>query len=400
MKIARFNSKAFSFPPSRIPAFPCQVQLKGDEKEPVLSARNTQTKHFRSFRRGRYALAEAYRLAGLKRHTSLLAPAYHCLTMLDGAVSLGADILLYPLRPDLSVELDELDRIVRDSSTPVRAMLATHFFGIVQNFENVKQWCDARDIVLVEDCSHVLFTEDFQTKGTGLFGTYVVSSPYKFVATQDGGLLYASESNLLKDVNTIHPGVIEELRGLKHVIENHWASRKMRIDVDEIDVELPCIPDTQGPPRESEVVQYDRPSYSFSEANIHKSALRSSEWLVRHAPVIEIACQRRKNFQRWAEAVAGLSNCRALYRDLADECVPYMFPLYLDYPDLHFNLLKQFGVPLCRWNSLVISDCKVSAQYRLHLIQLPCYQSLSDQQMEWMISAVSKVMVQPVGEAR
>lgn len=361
---------------------------------------HTRMEHFRSFRRGRYALAEAYRLSGLTRQTALLAPAYHCMTMLDGAVNLGADILLYPLRPDLSVEFDELDKIVRESSTPVRAMLTTHFFGIVQNLEIIKRWCDANDIVLIEDCSHVLFTERFQARGTGIFGRYVVSSPYKFVASEDSGLLYSPDSSLLMDINTTPPGLIEELRGLKHVAENHWACKKRQHNINEICTQLPSISNAQQPSVVFEVVDYDRPSYSFSQANIHKSALRSSEWLVRRAPVIEIARQRRKNYRRWVEAVAALPNCRALYRDLPDECAPYMFPLYLDNPDKHFIMLKQLGVPLCRWNSLVMSGCQVSAQYRLNLIQLPCHQSLSEIQMEWMISAVSQVMHQPVPEAR
>lgn len=382
-----------------MPAFPCRVQLRSGGQGDLSPTIRTHTGEFRSFRRGRYALAEAYRLAGLTRDTALLAPAYHCLTMLDGSVSLGADILLYPLRPDLSVDLDELDKIVRDYSKPIRALLATHFFGIIQDFHDLRQWCDARDVVLVEDCSHALFTEKFQASGTGVFGKYVVSSPYKFIACEDGGLLYASEGHLLNDVRTYHPSLTEELRGLKHVIENHRADRTMAPRVDEIGSQMANLSDAREAPADIEFIQYDRPSYSFAAANGRKSALRISEWLIRHSPLAENARQRRKNFLRWIEAVEDLPHCRALYGNLSEECAPYMFPLYLDHPDPHFNWLKQLGLPLCRWNSLVVSGCPVSAQYRLHLLHLPCHQSLSEEQMTWMIAAVQAVMRRPIPES-
>jgi len=398
LKIARFNSDAFRFPPSRAPAFPCRIQFKASWQRDSFPATRANTGVFRSFRRGRYALAEAYRLAGLTHETALLAPAYHCLTMLDGAVNLGADILLYPLRPDLSVDLDELDKLVRNYSRPVRVLLATHFFGILQDFRDIRQWCEAHDIVLVEDCSHALFTEEFQTRGAGVLGKYVVSSPYKFIACEDGGLLYAREGHLLNDVSTHHPSLTEELRGLKHVIDNHWADRTMPHGVDEINGQIASFSDLREPPADVEIVQYDRPSYSFSAANRTKSALRFSEWLIRHSPLAENARQRRANFLHWVEAVEGLPHCRALYGNLPEECVPYMFPLYLDHPDPHFNWLKRLGVPLCRWNNLVVSSCPVSDQYRLHLLHLPCHQSLSEEQMAWMIAAVQAVMRQPLPE--
>lgn len=401
MKIARFNSAAYTFPPSWVPTFPCLIQIQAGKQSDSFALIRTNAGAYRSFRRGRYALAEAYRLAGVTRDTALLAPAYHCLTMLDGAVSLGAEILLYPLRHDLSVDLDELNKVIHDSSRPVKALLATHFFGIIQNFDNLRQWCAERDIVLVEDCSHVLFTEEFQAKGAGVYGKYVVSSPYKFIACEDGGLLYASNGNLLEDVNvrTSPPSLVEELRGLKHVIENHWASRTPPPKIEEIGSQAASLFGVRNPSQDFEITEYDHPSYSYAVANRHKSALHLSKWLIRHSRLAENARQRRKNFLRWVEAVEGLPHCRALYRTLHEECVPYMFPLYLDHPDPHFNWLKQLGVPLCRWNSLVVSSCPASTQYRLSLLHLPCHQSLTEEQMAWMIAAVREVMNYPIPEA-
>ncbi|MBK8121806.1 MAG: DegT/DnrJ/EryC1/StrS family aminotransferase [Sulfuritalea sp.] len=88
------------------------------------------------------------------------------------------------------------------SPTPVKALLATHFFGIPQQLESLSAWCAKREITLVEDCSHVLFHEHHRPPGTGVCGGFVVSSPYKFVPSPDGGLLYSRQADRLDHLET------------------------------------------------------------------------------------------------------------------------------------------------------------------------------------------------------
>lgn len=94
-----------------------------------------------------------------------------------------------------------------------------------------------------------------------------------------------------------------------------------------------------------------------------------------------------------------MKNCRPLYGELPEGCIPYMFPLYIDHPDTHFPLLKYLRVPIWRWDSLAVSSNLVASDYRLHLIHLPCHQSLTEEQMAWMIAAVREVMNYPIPEA-
>ena len=139
--------------------------------------------------------------------------------MLDPALALNAEVHLYPLQADLSPDLVALDLLLARIQKPVKALLATHYFGIVRDFCGLRQWCVDRHIVLIEDCSHVLFTENFRAPGSGIHGQFVVSSPYKFFACDDGGLLYAPDACLLENVATRSATFFEELRGIKHVLE-------------------------------------------------------------------------------------------------------------------------------------------------------------------------------------
>ena len=58
--------------------------------------------------------------------------------MLDPAIRLGADILLYPLQADLSPDLPALAALVTDSEKPIAALLLTHYFGFCQDLGHMQ----------------------------------------------------------------------------------------------------------------------------------------------------------------------------------------------------------------------------------------------------------------------
>ncbi len=170
-----FDASACGFPTPRVPLLP--VGLDGVSR--ASGRRWAPANHFRHFARGRYALREAYRLAGVGPGGTLLAPAYHCRTMLDPALALGGHVALYPLHADLAPDLAALDVLADAAPVPVKVVLATHFFGISQDFTRLSAWCRQRGITLVEDASHAFFTEFHRPPGIGRYGDYVTSSPYK-----------------------------------------------------------------------------------------------------------------------------------------------------------------------------------------------------------------------------
>lgn len=323
----------------------------------------------------------------------LLAPAYHCLTMLDPAQNLGADVLLYPLRGDLAPDFAGLQKLLQDSTRPVKALLATHFFGFAQDFSGLKEWCAENGIVLVEDCSHAMFTEDFQAAGVGIYGDFVIASPYKFFPCADGGLLFARESARLIDVRTESPSLADELRGVWSLLRGAFAGNGSPCALAQIDARLAEFAGQRILAAEERIEQY-RVSHRFSRNETRKSSLRSSRLTVRTARCEDISRRRRAHYQRWVAGVATLPHCRVLFPQLPAECTPYMLPLYIAQPEPIFYWLKRLGFPIWRWDEMAVSDCPVAADYRLHLLHLPCHQSLSDAQMEWMLGTLKKTLGQ------
>ena len=342
--------------------------------------------------RGRYALGVAYRLAGLDRDGVLLAPAYHCVTMLDPALALNAEVHLYPLQADLSPDLVALDQLHARIRKPVKALLATHYFGIAGDFHRLGQWCVDRSIVLIEDCSHVLFTERFRAPGCGIHGQFVVSSPYKFFACDDGGLLYAADACLLDNVVTRSASLFEELRGIQHALERSRSTRRRVGDFASIDLRLADLSASAVGRGKHEIIERSAPSSLFSGLAAARASLRCSQFVAEHSSVNDNIRCRRENYERWVQAVAAVPNCHALFPILPADCAPYMFPLYIDYPDPHFYWLKHLGVPIWRWDEMADSGCPISQDYRLHLLHLPCHQALTEIQMDWMTAAIAKTL--------
>lgn len=387
-----FDPSPCNFPRPRVSILP-RIYIPADtEERNLVKGCVDYAGQGQLFSRGRYALGEAYRLAGLDCNSVLLAPAYHCVTMLDPALSLGAAVRLYPLTADLLPEPAALEVLASQPGKPVKVLLATHFFGFVRDLSWLKNWCEERDICFVEDCSHALFTERFQAHGAGQYGRFVASSPYKFFPSTDGGWLWAADAGVFTGPAPREARWVDELRAIKQRFDaerqpDYGHESRVRLDG-----ELAAILARSLVPGADEFRQRAAQSAQYDDELTRRSALRTSRWIINHASLSHMVERRRANYQYWLEAVADLQYCRPLYPELPADVVPYMFPLHIEFPMPHFYLLKQLAMPLWRWDEMAVSDCPVAADYRLHLLHLPCHQSLSADELAWMVVALRAVL--------
>lgn len=382
-----FDPSVCGFPPPRIPLLPTGLDCL------TLKAPGqwSPDEHFRHYSRGRYALTQAFRFAGIGPEATLLAPSYHCRTMLDPALALQGRVALYPLHADLSPDIAAIEALAATSLPRPAALLATHFFGIPQDFSTLARWCKSRSIILIEDASHALFCAQHHPAGIGTFGDFVVSSPYKFSPSPDGGLLWIRHPQGRTAPHPHAPGWTAELRGIKHTLDAARRSRKLRYDIERLHIELAVI--LAKPVNcAHEIRRPEGPSPSYRHRSETVAALRISRLVQRHADIDDIARRRRKNYRHLCEGLSGIQHCRPLFAALPDQSIPYMLPLLIDMPDPHFYYLKHLGMPIWRWDSVATSTCRVANDYRLRLLHLPCHQSLSDIQLDWMIEAVRLVV--------
>lgn len=356
---------------------------------PVVGAAGRSVEHFTSASRflapdvlltpsGKVATYWALKAGGVRPGDRVAVSAYHCPTMIFPVIALGATPVFLPVTARGQVGLEGVNAAL---ALGVRAVVVPHLFGFpTPQMLEIQQRCRAQSVVLIEDCAHALYARA-GTALPGSFGDYAIASTRKFIPGGEGGALVANGLALEHPRRTA--GLYAELRGLHTLWHDayrygtqRWHGRRASTLI--------------GPADDEASQQEARPARASAEdldnARVERLALKSVQWLVRHADHDRIASVRRQRFRRWAQALAGLSQVEAYAPELAPDHVPYVFPLRLQRPAAQFNALKYHGVAVWRWDQLAESACPMSAKLALELIQLPCQHSLSDTAFERLVS--------------
>lgn len=396
--IHRFDPSSCNFPPAKIPVqarfSPHSLSFGRSDGNPSVFAQEGA----RHFVRGRYALLEAFRLAGIGPEGALLAPAYHCRTMIDPAFRLGASVRLYSLTPDLRPDMDSLrDLVERVKSPSPRALLVPHYFGFSQSLAELVAFCAEHQLLLIEDCSHSYFGQT-DLGPVGSVGDYSVASPYKFFPSIEGGVLRARNGLGI----SAPPGKRRQAKAEASLLLQYlqdirsYESEAFPTDdhVSALDSELKRIRLADAKQPLDGLISQAAISAHYVLSDEARQSAQLSRWIVRHTNISQLVELRRRNFLLWIDGLRGLPNCQPLFSELPEDVVPYMFPCYIEYPQEHFVLLKRLGFPIWRWDEMMLSDCQVAGEYRTHLIHLPCHQELELAQIDWMINAFAIVMRQ------
>ena len=382
-EICRFDPSGCGFPSPRVPLLPAPGwKALSDPGADRVPEGLLEGKGVHRFARGRYSLRAACQAAGLGPGGLLLAPSYHCRSMLDPALALGAGVALYALHADLRPDLDSIESLLREAGPAARVLLVPHYFGFEQpaaTMEALAALCRRKGLLLIEDCAHAWMVAQGRASAGLPAGRMVVASPYKYFACPDGGLLWGEAAQLPPQGDA--PGLLEELKVARRMLPS--GARP---------------PSASGSASEAagggaERREYDdRPSHYYDPTLERRDAEFQSRWLIRQARPEAIARQRRARYRHWLDGMAGLAHARALLPSLPDMFIPYMFPLLISRPDSDFFHLKHAGLPIWRWDDMAVSACPVGGAYRLELLHLPCHQGLSDADMDWMLAQAREVL--------
>jgi hypothetical protein len=328
---------------------------------------------------GTVALALALRDLGLAHGHEVLLPDYHCPSMVLPAQALGGTPVFYPVPADLAIIPEGLEPY---AGARTRALVLPHFFGFPQQATSaIAVWCRARGVALIEDCAHAFFGE-LAGQPLGAFGDYAIASTRKFFPGTEGGMLVRNGSS--PSVVLAKPSLGRELKSLYDTV--HLAALAGRLGV--FRRLLPARPvEAHACPAPS-----TSPAYRLDEPMLARAGSRLARMLVRLSDHAAIASARRHHYQQWLTATARLRDATPLYPALPEGVVPYVFPLRVTRPERDFPRLKRAGLPIWRWDTLAVSACATSQELGRCLLQLPCHQSLTDQEMNFMLVTLHRVL--------
>lgn len=343
---------------------------------------------------GRSAIYQALLQLRLPAGAVVLVPTYHCPTMVAPVLLAGLEPAYFGIRGDGLPDVQHIDPALAGQA---RAMLVSHYFGLAQSLHEVRQWCDAHGIALIEDCAHCYFGQAGE-RPIGAWGDYSTASLSKFFPVPEAGLLGSAQHRF--DLGHLQgQGMKAQVKGVVDVLETAANHRRLG----GFNVLLDMLFSLKRKARET-VAAPAAPAADASTdfmrgadmARIGLRPLLASRLIGRLLPRGQIIAQRARNFRRFAQLLADLPGGRPLFSQPSQPTAPYVFPFWVDDADRIYHALRAEGVPVFRWDRLWPGTPSlphdVGADWSCHVLQLLCHQDLSANDIDYAAQRVAHAL--------
>jgi perosamine synthetase len=350
---------------------------------------------------GRIAMAHALAVAKVKPGEKVLVPAYHCISMVEPILHAGAQPVFYALHDDLTADLDDVAAKI-DADT--HALLAVNYFGFPQDLPRVRSFCDERGLRFIEDCAHSFFGS-CAGKPLGTFGDFAIASLTKFFPVRDGGCLIIPHG--MGDAARLplrSQGFMASLAALLNSLEDAVALGRLT----QVAPVIALLKETKRVIRavaptatsrltENPAQQRSGQAGGFDSTWMGIRSTAASRIISAYASRAHIVATRRAHYAQLVREFTGVSNCRPLFPRLPDNVVPYMFPLLIDSLPNVFAALEDRAVPMQRfgqfpWPEMSGDVCGLTKHLSTHLIQLPCHQELTQDEVTGLADRVRTIV--------
>lgn len=341
------------------------------------------------FFRGAGAILHAARTIGLTAEDEVLVPAYHCGVEVESIRQTGARIVFVPLTSHLELMPDALRTGVSERT---KAVLLIHFFGLPQPVADVRELCDERGLVLIEDCAHALFSSA-GGRLLGHAGDYSVFSFQKTLPVPDGGAL----------VSRAAPSITPR-----------FASPPLLTTVNGVVLRLPSGSGSNGgllarmgriarPPARAAVrllrrwrkqdllVSSSAAELDPSTACVGMSA--AARHIAKHADADHIIVRRRRRYQQLVPALGSRDGIEIPFPELPDGACPLFLPLLVKERDDLRAFLQSRGIEPFVFGEiphplLPADSCPIARKWSRENLCLPTHQSLTDEMVSAVITGV------------
>jgi perosamine synthetase len=338
-------------------------------------------------RYGASAIRLALEHSALRADASVLVPAFNCHSMVAPILAAGGRPCYYGIRSDLRIARADIERsLERDT----HAVLLPHLFGRIQDLTEIRALCTERGIILIEDCAHSLFGSTRGASGpapVGSVGDYAIASPRKFFAVPELGILTSARRSLA--------GLALSNAGARECARRIFDSVDDAVSAGHLIAMSPLVravklathfrrADSDQPLPFSRTVDADlRDPRNDSSRPRRQCGL--SEWSLKWLMTADATERRRRHWQRFIEGLSAIQGYQVLDVEPGDSFVPYMVPVLLGDASRQFTRLKDLGVPIWRWEHSARGYCEVTDAYSHSLIQIPCHQALTEDEIDWML---------------
>ena len=328
---------------------------------------------------GSAAILLALQLHGVNKGDQVLIPAYHCPTMVEPVITLGATPVFYAITETIDVDLAS---IAEKISHQVKAILVPHFFGRRQNIVELKEYCNLpKSIAVIEDCAHTFFVSEHDAE---MQSDYLIGSLTKFFPVYDGGVLISK----LDHVQSLQAlTFVQELKALYNLL--HIAAQYGRLKLIAWAFYIVSYLRREGNNQEDASVESKQNDDLYEEEKVVVcSASKVCRYIVNNSDFEEIVKKRRQNYRYIIEELKGEPSLDLSLNAAENDFMPYMVIARLKNPEKNHPALIGNRLPIWRWEHIYSSDCKISKLYSKAIIQIPCHQQLNQEDLVALVRGI------------
>jgi len=319
---------------------------------------------------------------------TVLVPDYHCGNEVLAIRAAGAAVRYYPIRRDLSPDLDTLEGLLRDGA---RALLAIHFMGWPQPIPEMARLSERYGAVLVEDCAVALLST-LDGRPLGTFGDFAVFCLHKSLPVPNGAVLVQNGAPvpLLEGLNLRRCDLVSVAGRCADAMIPWIQSRAGRLGV-----LLSRAKHGTGQILTAAGIEraglHDG-SFDLDKADLAMSGI--SRWLVPRFDYEAILRLRRENFQHLLDLLRG--HVDLVFDRLEDGVCPLFFPILVPERAPAAAALRERGVPAGEWwatgDGVATGAAHEDAEFlRAHVLELPIHQDLTASHVEFIATEVLRL---------
>jgi perosamine synthetase len=331
-----------------------------------------------------YRLFTGLRAAG---EANVWFPQYHCGVEVQAAIDAGLQVSFYAIRPDLSVDAEELIRTVGANRGLI---VIVHYFGFPQpELSFIAEECRSRHWILIEDCAQALFSRDGE-RPLGFEAPFSIFSLKKTLPLIDGGALQINtkhiDSSLLRflpEPSDKDPGLVFYAEAAKAQIATRWPnltgiarwiSGRKAIDPEEL---RPCG-----------ATPIDRRRRAMSKLSQNIAAVSNP---------IEIIRLRRRNYKLLEERFQRISGFCSIFDGLGPGICPLSLPIRVSNRAEFLRRLHQLKIrPFvfgAHAHATLSGELREGAAWmRDEIVTLPVHQQLSTDQLDRLANSIAPLL--------
>ena len=370
-----------------------EYRFLGFSRSEELPANSPQSVCCRPYQ-ARYAIFLCLRELGFSNEDEVLAPSYICAAAVDPIRAYGCKPVFYPVTAECSSNLAEIENRIGPRT---RALLVVHYFGFANRcLRQLRDLCDRRNLVLIEDCAHVLSGE-VQGVRLGQMGDVAVFSFRKFLPVPDGAGLQFNRREASLAATFQRESFASTLKHWGNMAEQRWPGlQPLSGPVSRAAQSLrwPSLASDRSPRQKHS--EFPDGETFFDCRRLHSAMSPVSAWVISHTRIQRVVERRRENYLKLSARLGEIPGVELLFPKLPPTICPWILPLRLEgYPFAH-RTLRECGIPAVAWDAVRPPEVKGAefpdADFLYeNLFFLPVHRSLTAHDIEEMVSAVTLV---------